>query len=76
MTRVPIINHLDKDVLDYLDHAIERFKLSARSYFKILKVARTIADLAQQNAINTEHIGEALGYRCMEKLHHELKHRR
>ena len=70
------INHLDKDVLNYLDHAIERFKLSARSYFKILKVARTIADLAQQDTISTEHLAEALGYRCMDKLHHEFKHRR
>lgn len=43
--------------------AADRLKLSARSYFKIIKVARTIADLANEKNILTEHISEALQYR-------------
>ena len=70
------ISPLDEDLLVYLDQAIERFKLSARSYFKILKVSRTIADLEQQTHINKNHVGEALGFRCVDKLHRELQRRR
>jgi len=46
-----------------LDTAMERFSLSARSYHRILKVARTIADLDGVGAILSAHIGEALQYR-------------
>ena len=40
-----------------------RFSLSARAYFKVIKVARTIADLCGQDEIAAEHLGEALQYR-------------
>ena len=47
--------------------AFERYKMSARGYNRILKVARTIADLAGENEINSEHIAEALAYRNIDK---------
>ncbi len=46
-----------------LRQAIERFKLSPRAYDRILKVARTIADLADSPVLRDEHLFEAIGYR-------------
>lgn len=46
-----------------LNNASDQMKLSARSYFKLIKVARTIADLGQEESIRPEHIAEALQYR-------------
>lgn len=54
---------LSPDVRQLLATATERLNLSARSYFKIIKVARTIADLDDSNEITTAHLGEALQYR-------------
>ena len=48
---------------EILMQAVDEFGLSARAYFKILKVARTIADLSGSENINHIHIAEALGYR-------------
>lgn len=47
----------------FLVQAAERLQLSARSYFKVIKVARTIADLARHPTITSEHIAEALQFR-------------
>jgi len=54
---------LEKEAEALLKKAIESFYLSARSYYKILKVARTIADLDNSENIKSEHVAEALHYR-------------
>ncbi len=51
-----------------LDQAITRFKLSARAYHRILKVARTIADLEGSDRIGTKHLSEAISYRSLDRL--------
>lgn len=51
-----------------LDKAMEKLKLSARAYHRILKLARTIADLEQQAQINSLHLSEAISYRSLDRL--------
>ncbi len=50
-----------------LKHAINRFALSARSYFKIIKVSRTIADMDDKKVIEPAHVAEALQLRTYEE---------
>jgi magnesium chelatase family protein len=50
-----------------LQTAAERLNLSARGYHRVLKVARTIADLEAATAIEPQHVGEALRYRPIAK---------
>jgi len=50
-----------------LHQAMQRLQLSARAYHRILKIARTIADLGEASAIETVHLGEALGYRQLDR---------
>lgn len=54
---------MNKDASNTARLAIERLGLSARSYFRVIKVARTIADMAQSELIQDVHLKEALSYR-------------
>lgn len=57
---------LDREVEQLLQQAALHYALSARSYYRVIKVARTIADLAQTEAIGVGHVAEALQYRLDE----------
>ncbi len=57
----------DAEGLQLLKQAMIRFNLSARAYDRILKVARTIADLEGCPQINSDHISEAVGYRNLDR---------
>jgi magnesium chelatase family protein len=58
---------ISKECLAQLKLAMEKFNLSARAYDRILKVARTIADLAGDEDITVKHIGEAIHYRSLDR---------
>ncbi|MDY6409289.1 MAG: YifB family Mg chelatase-like AAA ATPase [Prevotella sp.] len=57
----------DEKSLELLHMAMERLSLSARAYSRILKVARTIADLDASDKVQTHHIAEAINYRNLDR---------
>jgi magnesium chelatase family protein len=57
---------IDKSSTRLLHQAVARLGLSARAYTRILKIARTIADLEQQEDIASRHLAEAIQYRRMQ----------
>jgi magnesium chelatase family protein len=63
-----IDNHCatDREGDQLLRHALARLLLSARAYHRVLRVARTIADLAQKSSIGADHIAEAIQYRRLD----------
>jgi magnesium chelatase family protein len=52
-----------------LEHAVARLGLSARGYDRLLKVARTIADLSASERLNSAHVAEAVHYRALDKAY-------
>lgn len=56
-----------KEGLDRLKRAMEVFQLSARAYDRILKVARTVADLDGSQNVEPQHVAEAIGYRKLDR---------
>ncbi len=57
---------LDKDCIALLRNAVSSMNLSARAYYRLIKIARTIADLDQMEKITPSHIAEAIQYRFKE----------
>ena len=55
--------HLGKTESDFIRTAFEKFSFSLRSYHKVLRVARTIADLDQEDSISIVHLSEAVSFR-------------
>ena len=58
---------LDEVTRDLLKNAMTEYNLSARAYDRILKVARTIADLAGAEAISSDHISETIQFRSLDR---------
>jgi magnesium chelatase family protein len=58
---------LNPECAALLQSAVQALHLSARAYDRILKVARTVADLAQATNIEPEHLQEAIGYRTLDR---------
>lgn len=59
---------VDPSVARLLQRALDRLGLSARAYHRVLKVARTIADLADSTEITPEHAAEAVQYRALDRV--------
>ncbi len=65
--QVPEVCNIDRALSTLLEDALEKLGLSARAYHRILKVARTLADLSNSQHIDQSHILEALSYRQLER---------
>jgi magnesium chelatase family protein len=53
-----------------LDKAMDKLQLSARAYHRILKLARTIADICECENIQQAHLTEAISYRSLDRFNH------
>lgn len=59
--------------IEFLENSVEKLGLSIRSFHRIQRVARTIADLQDSSQVTRSHIAQALGYRAMDKLLKQLQ---
>jgi magnesium chelatase family protein len=64
LKEICVINAAGQNLLKV---AMEKLNLSARAYDRILKVARTVADLSQSADIKVEHLAEAIQYRSLDR---------
>jgi magnesium chelatase family protein len=62
--------HPDAAGATLLERAMSRLGLSARAYTRVLKVARSIADLANRDEVSSAHVAEAIQYRSLDR--HDL----
>jgi magnesium chelatase family protein len=58
----------ETEALRLLERAAEKTGLSARGYLRVLRVARTIADIAGEERVSTPHVAEAVQYRSLERI--------
>jgi magnesium chelatase family protein len=58
---------VSREVASFLQRAVDRLGLSARAYHRILRVARTVADLDESDAIRGRHAAEVIQYRVMDR---------
>lgn len=61
--------NIEENNLVFLESIVEKMKLSTRSYYRILKISRTIADLDNQKGIEKKHLLEAISYRCLDRIY-------
>ena len=66
---VRVYCHLGADASSILRNAMKQMQLTARAYHRVLKLGRTIADLAAEDEISPAHLAEALQYRERSNLH-------
>jgi magnesium chelatase family protein len=66
-TQIEELCVIDSDIQAFLARACDQLNLSARAYHRILKLARTIADLQNKAVIEQAHIAEAIGFRVLDR---------
>jgi magnesium chelatase family protein len=68
VTELEKVSDMDEKAEGVLNEVMKRFNFSARVYHRLIKLARTIADLEQGQAILVKHVSEALQYRFLDRL--------